>query len=72
MQLLNQQLPGVGLTSRREHIRIPDVSRFAAVFVTNARGIAAVGQIDDRAVPVDARLMKTVTDAYESASWDPL
>lgn len=71
MQLLNQQLPGVGLTSRREPIRMPDVGRFAAVFVTNARGIAPVGQIDDRAVPMDARLMKPLTDAYESASWDP-
>ena len=72
MQLLNQQLPGVGLTSRRERVRIPDVGGFAAVFVTNARGIAAVGQIDDRAVPVDARLMKTLADAYESAGWDLL
>jgi branched-subunit amino acid aminotransferase/4-amino-4-deoxychorismate lyase len=72
MQLLNQQLPGVGLTSRREPIHIPDVSRFAAAFVTNARGIAAVAQIDDRVVPVDARLMKTLTNAYESASWELL
>ena len=72
MQLLSRQLPGVGLTSRRERVTVADVSRFAAAFVTNARGIAAVRQIGDRAVPVDARLMKTLADAYESAGWDAL
>ncbi len=51
---------------------MPDVSSFAAVFVTNARGIAPVGQIDDHALPVDAELMKTLTDAYQSAGWDPI
>ena len=72
MQLLNRQLPGFGLTSRRAQIRTPDVGSFAAVFVTNARGIAAVGHIDDRAMPVDAQLLKTLADAYESAVCDPI
>jgi branched-subunit amino acid aminotransferase/4-amino-4-deoxychorismate lyase len=72
MQLLNRQLPGFGLRARRAQVHVPDVSSFAAVFVTNARGIAPVGQIDDHALPVDAELMKTLTDAYQSAGWDPI
>jgi hypothetical protein len=51
-------------------VLVSDVSSFAAVFVTNARGIAAVGQIDDRALPPDTGLVKTLTEAYQSAGWD--
>jgi branched-subunit amino acid aminotransferase/4-amino-4-deoxychorismate lyase len=72
MQLLDSQLPAAGLTSRRVRVRAPDVGSFAGAFVTNARGIAAVGQIDDRVLAVDAKLMTTLTDAYQSASWDPI
>jgi branched-subunit amino acid aminotransferase/4-amino-4-deoxychorismate lyase len=72
MQLLERQLPATGLTSRRARICVPDVGSFTGAFVTNARGIAAVGQIDDHALAVDAKLMTTLTDAYQSASWDPI
>jgi branched-subunit amino acid aminotransferase/4-amino-4-deoxychorismate lyase len=70
MQLLDRQLPATGLTSRRARVRVPDVGSFTGAFVTNARGIAAVGQIDDHVLAVDAKLMTTLTDAYQSASWD--
>ena len=70
MQLLDRQLPATSLTSRRTPVRVPDVGSFTAAFVTNARGIAAVGQIDDHVLAVDAKLMTTLTDAYQSASWD--
>jgi len=72
MQLLDSQLPAAGLTSRRVRVRVPDVGSFAGAFVTNARGIAAVGQIDDHVLAVDAKLMTALTDAYQSASWDPI
>jgi hypothetical protein len=35
-------------------------------------GIAPVGQIDDVVMAGDSILMQTLTDAYESASWDPI
>jgi branched-subunit amino acid aminotransferase/4-amino-4-deoxychorismate lyase len=70
MQLLDRQASGFGLASRRAQVLVSDVSSFAAVFVTNARGIAAVGQIDDRALPPDTGLVKTLTEAYQSAGWD--
>ncbi len=72
MQLLDRQLPAAGLTSRRARVRVPDVGSFTGAFVTNARGIAAVGQIDDHVLAVDAKLMTTLTDAYQSASWDSI
>jgi branched-subunit amino acid aminotransferase/4-amino-4-deoxychorismate lyase len=72
MQLLNRQLPGLGLTPRRAQVRTQEIAAFSGIFVTNARGIAAVGQVDGAAVPVDARLMRTLAEAYESAAWEPV
>ena len=43
---------------------------FRAAFVTNSRGIAPVGQIDDISLPVDGALLAVLTEAHESAGWD--
>jgi branched-subunit amino acid aminotransferase/4-amino-4-deoxychorismate lyase len=72
MQLLDQQLPGAGLASRRAQVRVPDAGSFSTVFVTNARGIAAVAEIDEHAVPVDAGLIAALTAAYQSTAWDSI
>lgn len=72
MQVLELRLSWHGLSSRRAPVHLPDVPSFAAVFVTNSRGIAAAGQIDDLAVPVDLELIKTLIQAYESAPWDAI
>ncbi len=70
MQVLDHQLAGAGVTSRRAPVRVPDAASFAGAFVTNARGIAAVGQIDAHVLPVDAKMVTTLTEAYQSAGWD--
>ncbi len=70
MQVLSSRLAAIGLTSRRAEVRLSDLGSFQAVFVTNARGIASVGQVDNRSLPVDAKLMSRLTQAYESADWD--
>jgi branched-subunit amino acid aminotransferase/4-amino-4-deoxychorismate lyase len=72
MQLLDRGLAGHGLASRRAPVRMPDLGSFAAAFVTNARGIAPVGQIDDLALPVDPALMGTLARAHSSAPWAAL
>jgi branched-subunit amino acid aminotransferase/4-amino-4-deoxychorismate lyase len=72
MQLLDRGLAGHGLTSRRAPVRLSDLGAFAAAFVTNARGIAPVGQIDDLAVSVDPALMRTLARAHGSAPWAAL
>ena len=39
-------------------------------FVTSARGIAPVAEIDGTTLPVDADQMTRLRTAYESAGWD--
>jgi hypothetical protein len=39
-------------------------------FLSNARGVAAVSQVDDLSVPMQAELMKTIADAYASVPWE--
>jgi branched-subunit amino acid aminotransferase/4-amino-4-deoxychorismate lyase len=70
MQLLELAIADAALPARRAVVRVPDVGSFSAAFVTNARGVAPVGQIDDRALPRDADVMATLTELYESAPWD--
>jgi branched-subunit amino acid aminotransferase/4-amino-4-deoxychorismate lyase len=70
MQILERELPRCGVPSRHASVRISGLGSFAAAFVTNSHGIAPVGQIDELAMPVDTALMRTVTQAYESAGWD--
>jgi branched-subunit amino acid aminotransferase/4-amino-4-deoxychorismate lyase len=70
MQILAARLGSFGLTTRRTTIRVADLSAFDGAFVTNARGIAPVAEIDGIPVPVDTGLMTLLTKAYESAPWD--
>jgi branched-subunit amino acid aminotransferase/4-amino-4-deoxychorismate lyase len=72
MQLLEQALAEHSVPSRRIPVRVADLGAFAGVFVTNSHGIAPVGQLDDRTLPVDDALMTVLTQAYESARWDPI
>jgi branched-subunit amino acid aminotransferase/4-amino-4-deoxychorismate lyase len=72
MQLLEPRLAGAGLPSRRREVRLADLASFTGVFVTNSRGIAAVDRIDQLDIRVDHRLMKTLTEVYESVPWDPV
>lgn len=72
MALIEPRLAWHGLPSRSCHVRLSDLRSIAGVFVTNSRGIAAVGQVDDLAVPVDTDLMRTLAEAYESAGWDEI
>lgn len=70
MQLLAPRLGGAGLASRRDTVTLADVGRFETVFVTNSRGIEPVARVDDMRLPVDAALVTTLTEIYESVPWD--
>jgi branched-subunit amino acid aminotransferase/4-amino-4-deoxychorismate lyase len=72
MQLLEPALAAAGLPSARAHVRVRDLESFEGVFVTNARGIASVGQIDEIVLPVNQQLMDKVAASYESVPWDSL
>jgi hypothetical protein len=41
-------------------------------FLSHARGVAAVSQVDDVSLPMQAELVKTIADAYESVSWETI
>ncbi len=72
MGLLEPRLPGHGLPSRRALVRLADLGSFRAAFVTNARGIAPVSQIDGLSLQADATLIQALTAVFEGVPWDPI
>jgi branched-subunit amino acid aminotransferase/4-amino-4-deoxychorismate lyase len=72
MQILERALAERGVPSRRAPVCVSGLGSFAGVFVTNSHGIAPVGQVDELTLPVDGTLMSDLTQAYESAGWDPI
>jgi branched-subunit amino acid aminotransferase/4-amino-4-deoxychorismate lyase len=72
MQLLERKLPALGVPSRRTQVRLQDIASFEGAFLSNARGLAAVTQVDVATLPVQAERMKTITDAYASVPWDAI
>jgi hypothetical protein len=72
MQLIEPAMAGRGVPSARAHIRVGDLGSFAGVFVTNARGIAPVGQVDDLVLPVNEDLLEGLGQAYDSLPWDSI
>jgi branched-subunit amino acid aminotransferase/4-amino-4-deoxychorismate lyase len=72
MQLLERTLPQLGITSRRASVRLQHLTSFEGAFITNARGVAAVSEIDGTTFPVPSERMQTVVDAYASVPWEPI
>jgi len=72
MQLLDNALPELGLATRRAPIRVQDLDSFDGAFLANARGVAAVGRIDDDALVVPTERLNTILDAYASVPWDAI
>ncbi|MGN6791375.1 MAG: aminotransferase class IV [Streptosporangiaceae bacterium] len=72
MQVVQPALAERGVPSARAHVRIADLRSFASMFVTNARGVAAVGLVDELRLPVDQDLMRTLTECHDAAPWDPI
>ncbi|MGW2056046.1 aminotransferase class IV [Streptomyces sp. NPDC001840] len=70
MALLEPRLPDAGIPSVRRAVTLADLPLFRTAFVTNSRGIAPVGRIDETVFPGDAELLKTVTEVYEGVKWD--
>ncbi|MGI9006089.1 MAG: aminotransferase class IV [Streptosporangiaceae bacterium] len=72
MQLVQAGLAGQGVPSRTEHVRLSGLTAFTAAFVTNARGIEPVGQIDGIGFAADDRMLAALRAARDSAGWDRL
>jgi hypothetical protein len=56
--------------SRRSPVRLHDIASFEGGFLSHARGVAAVSQVDGMSLPMQARRMETIADADESVQWD--
>ena len=67
MQLLRRALP-----SRSAAIRVADLPSYRAVFVTNARGVAAVASVDDVPVPGDDAFAADLVATYDAVPWDTI
>lgn len=72
MQILQARIGDFGLTWRLAPVGLADLGSFDGVFVTNARGLASVAEIDGVALPVDEKRMAKLADAYASAPWDQI
>jgi len=72
MQLLEERLPERGVTFRRERIRVADLATLDGAFLSNARGIAAVGAVDDVELMIDPDRMRLLLDTYAAVPWDPI
>src|SRR5205814_4396528 len=46
MQLLEHRLPELGVPSQRAPVRLADIGAFEGAFLSNARGVDAVKQVD--------------------------
>jgi branched-subunit amino acid aminotransferase/4-amino-4-deoxychorismate lyase len=70
MQLLERKLVELGVPTRRAPVRLHDIASFEGAFLSNARGVAAVSEVDGMSLPMQARRMETIADAYASVPWD--
>jgi branched-subunit amino acid aminotransferase/4-amino-4-deoxychorismate lyase len=72
MQLLERRLPELGVPSRHATVHLTDIASFDGAFLSNARGVAVVSQVDDLTVPTQAERIQTIVDAYASVPWDTI
>jgi branched-subunit amino acid aminotransferase/4-amino-4-deoxychorismate lyase len=72
MQLLERTVHELRIPSRRTPVRLQDLTSFAGVFITNARGVAAVSHVDGTELPMPSERMRTLADAYASVPWDEI
>jgi branched-subunit amino acid aminotransferase/4-amino-4-deoxychorismate lyase len=72
MQLLERELTGRGVPSRRSTVRLRDVASLDGAFLCSARGIAAVTAVDHTSLPVASEGLRILTEAYASVTWDSI
>lgn len=70
MQLLERELAGRGVPSRRSTVRLQDTASLDGAFLCSARGIAAVTAVDHTSLPVESQGLSVLAEAYASVTWD--
>lgn len=72
MRVLQRALADRGMHPEYRTIRVSDLPSYAAVFLTNSHGIAAVDRVDDVPLPVAPDILTMLTDTYDSVPWQPI
>jgi branched-subunit amino acid aminotransferase/4-amino-4-deoxychorismate lyase len=72
MQLLERELAGRGVPSRRSTVRLRDIASFDGAFLCSARGVAAVTTVDHTSFPVESQGLSLLAEAYASVTWDSI
>jgi branched-subunit amino acid aminotransferase/4-amino-4-deoxychorismate lyase len=72
MQLLERELAGRGVPSRRSTVRVHDIASLDGAFLCSARGIAAVTVVDRASLPVESQGLSMLAEAYASVTWDSI
>jgi branched-subunit amino acid aminotransferase/4-amino-4-deoxychorismate lyase len=72
MQLLEHELAGSGVPTRRSTVRVADVASLEGAFLSSARGIAVVTGIDDMRLPVEPKGLRMLAEAYASVTRDSI
>jgi branched-subunit amino acid aminotransferase/4-amino-4-deoxychorismate lyase len=72
MQLLEHELAGSGVPTRRSTVRVADVASLDGAFLSSARGIAVVTGIDDMRLPVEPKGLRMLAEAYASVTQDSI
>ncbi len=72
MQVLERELSKARVPWLHRSVRLSEVGSFDGAFITNSRGIAQVGRIDDTRLPTDGELVSSVTRLFDAAPWDPV
>ncbi len=72
MQVLQRELDRSGVSWRYRSVHMADLASLDGWFVTNSHGMASIARIDERVMPTDARLMRTVKQLLAAAHYDPI
>jgi len=67
MQLLENRVP-----SRSTRVRLQDLASFQGAFLSNARGVAAVSEVDGITLPVPRNRVEALEAAYQAVPWDTI
>lgn len=72
MQVVQRELSRASIPWRYRSVNLADIGSFDGAFLSNARGVAPVGRIDETVVPTGAALVSTVMRLFDAAPWDPI
>ena len=64
--------PGWACRPGSAPVRVQEIASFEGAFLSNARGVAVVSEVDGISLPIPTERMTTVAEAYESVPWDTI